>query len=520
MGLSILCSGFLRRARLPASVAPLALAMAVVATWVDARADTLADIQSRGVLVWGADAEGGGPYVYPDPDDPRKMVGFEAEFAAALAAELGVRAEFCQANWHNLPALLGTGQIDIVLNGYELTPSRAALMEHSRPYYIYQLVLLGRRGNSRLTSWADLRTGAADGKKFKIGVLQSSAAQFYLEEHFADTVQIVVYEGTTDSMREVETGKLDATLADLPAAIFYRDRFAALAQIGEPVAPGYYVILLRKGDTALRDALNAALGKLLADGRLEAIYKRYGLWNPLEEELLSLGASDEELGIRAQRLRGWEAIRSRGWLLVEAAGMTVLLACASMPLAMALGLVVALGRMYAPPPVRWAAIGYIEILRGTPLLLQLYVIFFLLPEVGIRIPAFFAAVAGLAINYSAYEAEIYRAGLQAVPRGQMEAALALGMSQAQALRRVVIPQAVRIVVPPVTNDFINLFKDTSICSVITVMELTKQYTVQQNNTGATLELAGLTALLYLAMSIPLARLASYLEKRLARRPKD
>jgi polar amino acid transport system permease protein/polar amino acid transport system substrate-binding protein len=82
----------------------------------------------------------------------------------------------------------------------------------------------------------------------------------------------------------------------------------------------------------------------------------------------------------------------------------------------------------------------------------------------------------------------------------------------------VIPQAARIVVPPVTNDFINMFKDTSICSVITVMELTKQYTVQQNNTGATLELAAMTALLYLAMSIPLARLASHLEKRLNRRP--
>ncbi len=161
---------------------------------------------------------------------------------------------------------------------------------------------------------------------------------------------------------------------------------------------------------------------------------------------------------------------------------------------------------------------YVEVLRGTPLLLQLYVVFFLLPEIGIRIPAFFAAVAGLAINYSAYEAEIYRAGLQAVPRGQMEAALALGMSQSLALRRVVVPQAVRIVVPPVTNDFIAMFKDTSVCSVITVMELTKQYSVQRNDTGATLELAVLTAVLYLMMSIPLARLASYLEKRMGRRP--
>lgn len=484
-----------------------------------ARGDTLGEIQKRGTLIWGADAEGGGPYVYPDPANPRSMIGFEAELAALLAAELGVEAQFFQGMWHDLPALLGTGRIDVVLNGYELTPSRAALMEPTRPYYVYELVLLGRRDNPRLVSWDDLRALDA-GRKFKIGVLQASAAQFYLEENYPDTVAVVVYEGTTDSMREVETDKLDATLADLPAAVFYGDRFAALHQIGEPVARGYYVILARKGDTALRDALNRAIEKLLADGELEKIYKRYGLWNRQQHELGTLGSSAEELGIRAKKLGGWAVIRSRGWLLVEAAGMTIVLACAGMPLAMILGLAVALARMFGAAPLRWAAIGYIEILRGTPLLLQLYVIFFLLPEVGLAIPAIYAAVGGLAINYSAYEAEIYRAGLQAVPRGQMEAALALGMSQSLALRRVVIPQAARIVVPPVTNDFISLFKDTSICSVITVMELTKQYTVQQNNTGATLELAAMTALLYLAMSIPLARLASYLEKRLARRPKS
>ncbi len=99
----------------------------------------------------------------------------------------------------------------------------------------------------------------------------------------------------------------------------------------------------------------------------------------------------------------------------------------------------------------------------------------------------------------------------------MDAALALGMSRALAVRRIIVPQAVRIVIPPVTNDFIALFKDTSVCSVITVMELTKQYSVQRNDTGATVELAALTALLYLLMSLPLSRLASYLERRMARK---
>jgi polar amino acid transport system substrate-binding protein len=485
-----------------------------------ARADTLEEIHSRGTLIWGADAEGGGPYVYPDPAHPRTMIGFEAELAKLLARELGVDARFFQGPWHNLLDLLGTRQIDLVLNGYELTPSRASRYLHTQPYYIYQLVLLGRRDIRQLASWEDLRRTAPSERKKKVGVLEASAAQFFLEKHYADDIEIVIYEGTTDAMREVETNKLDATLTDLPAAVFYRDRFPALAPIGEPAERGYYVIFVRPEDAALRDALNVALSKLIANGELEKIYRRYGLWNDLQNELAELGNhSDEELGIQATKLGGWEVIRSRGWLLVEAAGMTVLLAVLAMPLAILLGLIVALVRMFGPAPLRWLAIAYVEVLRGTPLLLQLYVVFYLLPEVGLAIPAFFAAIAGLAINYSAYEAEIYRAGLQAVPRGQMEAALSLGMSQWLALRRVVIPQAVRIVVPPVTNDFIAMFKDTSVCSVITVMELTKQYSVQRNDTGATLELAALTGLLYLLMSIPLARLASYLEKRMARRPR-
>lgn len=483
-----------------------------------AHGDTLQTIQQRGKLVWGADAEGGGPYVYPDPADPRRMIGFEVELAQLLAQNLGVQSQFFQGPWQNLPALLTTRQIDVVLNGYELTPSRASDMLHTRPYYVYELQLLALPDNPRLHDWQDLDRAAAAGHKLKIGVLQASGAHHYLEDHYADNVEIVIYEGTTDGMREVETGKLDATLADNPAVVFYRDLFPKLKPVGPPVGRGYYVAFVRHTDEALRDSLDAALGTLLADGRLQELYEKYGLWNDAQKALVTLGgATDETLGVHATRMRGWSAIRSRGWLLVEAAGMTVLLACVSMPLAMLLGLLVALGRSYGPAPLRWLMIGYIEFLRGTPLMLQLWIIFFLLPELGLAIPAFGAAVAGLAINYSAYEAEIYRAGLQAVPRGQVEAALALGMSPALAIRRVVIPQAVRIVIPPVTNDFIALFKDTSVCSVITVVELTKQYSIQANNTGATLELGALTALLYLLMSLPLSRLATILERRFARR---
>jgi polar amino acid transport system substrate-binding protein len=189
-----------------------------------------------------------------------------------------------------------------------------------------------------------------------------------------------------------------------------------------------------------------------------------------------------------------------------------------MPLAIGLGILIALGRLYGPAPLGWLLAVYVEIIRGTPLLLQLYVIFYLLPQIGVSLEPIHAAVLGLAVNYSAYEAEIYRAGILAVPRGQMEAALALGMSTSQAVRRIILPQAMRVVIPPVTNDFIALFKDTSVCSVITVMELTGAYSVQRNDTLATGELAALTAILYLAMSVPLAYLARGIERRQHRRP--
>ena len=194
--------------------------------------------------------------------------------------------------------------------------------------------------------------------------------------------------------------------------------------------------------------------------------------------------------------------------------MTVILSCLSFPLAILVGLLSALGRLYGRAWLRLPLTGYVEFLRGTPVMLQLYFIFFFLPEVGIRIPAFWTGVLGLAINYSAYESEIYRAGLQAIPKGQMEAALALGMSRLMALRRIIVPQAVRIVIPPVVNDFIALFKDTSVCSVVTIVELTKRFSVLSMSTQATVELMGLTALLYLMMSYPMSIVARHIENRL------
>jgi polar amino acid transport system substrate-binding protein len=163
-------------------------------------------------------------------------------------------------------------------------------------------------------------------------------------------------------------------------------------------------------------------------------------------------------------------------------------------------------------------------LRGTPLLLQLYVLFFLLPQAArwigwqplitlSTLPPFIVGVLGLAINYSAYESEIYRAGLVAIPRGQLEAALSLGMTRGTAVRRIILPQAIRLVVPPVTNDFIALFKDTSICSVILITDLTGLYYQNKYDRDIAMQLALVVGILYFAMSYPLSLLARRLERQ-------
>lgn len=475
-----------------------------------ARADRLDDVKKRGVLVWGADQEGGGPYVFPDEANPEIVRGFEVDLAAELAKELGVRAELKQGQWGQLPSLLPRGEIDVALNGFELTKDRAPNLV-TRPYYVYGLQLLVR-ADSWITSWSDL-SGKAGRPKVRIGVLGGSAAETHLKSHYLEGVEIVNYDGSTDAMQHVETGGIDGTVQDDCIALFYADAFPKLRFVERPVSSGYYIALVAPGEERLRDAIDRALEVMMADGRLEEIYDRYEMAG--RGQVLALR---NVAGVVQAKPRPFsEVLSSNASVLLDAAGMTVLLALLSMPLAILIGLLVALGRMYGPWPLAKVLGLYVEVLRGTPLMLQLYAIFFLLPQLGLTVPALVAAITGLAINYSAYEAEIYRSGLQAIPRGQMEAALSLGMSRGQALRRIVVPQAFRIVIPSVTNDFIALFKDTSVCSVVTVVELTKQYNVlAMSNPSTILNLAALTALLYMAMSYPLSLVARWSEARLGR----
>lgn len=495
----------------------------------------IAFAQEKKPFRWGTDPTGGAPFVYQDAD--RNFTGFEWDLAAYFAAKLGREPKMVPGDWSNLPLLLDkspdeAGGIDVVMNGYELNEDLAQKYAATRPYFIFKIVLMARRDNPAIRGWSDLyRRGDAPPKT--VGVLGGTAAQQYLDKTFKNDIDLKSNTDVANVIELVDKKRLDATVQDSPAATYFLKEYPGLVAAGEPVRSGYYVLYCRKNDPELQTKLDAAIADGIKDGTFQKIYAKYGLWTE-DQERLGYWQNQPWPPFQVENVANEEKKAAGNHLLsltlelIEAAWVTIKLSFLSFPLAMAIGLLVGVGRVYGPGWFRVPLTFYVEVIRGTPLLLQLFMIYYLVPDLMRRsgigpladlapyITAMVAGVLGLAINYSAYEAENYRAGLLAIPKGQMEAALALGMSRFAAIRRVVVPQALRIVIPPVTNDFIALFKDTAACSLILVVELTRKYNELFNfNRSLIIELAFITAGLYLMMSYPLSVVARRLENRLA-----
>jgi len=473
--------------------------------WPAGAADHLAEIKQRGELLWGADAEGGAPYVYPDPEHLDRLVGFEYELADALAARLGVKSRMVQNQWDQLIPALDRGNFDLILNGLELTPENQQHIAMSRPYFVYAQQIVTRLETTGLTRLDDLRAKP-------VGVLSGSVAERLLNELGGGAAK--VYPGNVESLRDLRNGRLEAVLLDLPIALHYAKPDPTLKFSGESFAPGYYAVGVRLHDTALLAAINTAVQQLAEDHTLERIYRKYGVWDQRQGGLLTYHSEAVAAGGGGEP---HPTLMSRLLYLpplLGAAVITIELSVMAMALAVVAGLVVVLLRLYGPTPVRWLAKAYVELIRGTPLLIQLFLIYYGLPELGIRLNAFCAAILGLGLNYAASEAENYRAGIQAIPKGQTEAAQALGMGRWQTLRHVILPQAVRFVIPPVTNDFIAMFKDTSIVSVITMVELTKRYGMLAQATYDYIGVGLMTAAIYFGLSYPASIFAGWLERKL------
>ncbi len=207
-------------------------------------------------------------------------------------------------------------------------------------------------------------------------------------------------------------------------------------------------------------------------------------------------------------------------VLFQGLRVTVTATIVVMAIALVLGLPIALARMSRLGWLRIPATIYVQVLRGTPVLLQLFYLYYVLPFVGIKLPPWPAGIIGMSAAYSAYLSEIYRAGIEAVDRGQTEAALAIGMSRVQVMRLVILPQAVRIIIPPMGNMFIGLFKDTSLLSILTIRELMFEGQILAATSFRHITIFTVIAVLYLAVCWPSAAIIDRLERRLKALPRD
>jgi polar amino acid transport system permease protein len=207
-------------------------------------------------------------------------------------------------------------------------------------------------------------------------------------------------------------------------------------------------------------------------------------------------------------------------VLLSGLRVTIIATFIVMALGLVAGLPVALARISSNRLLRLTSTVYVQVLRGTPVLLQLFVLYYVLPFAGIKLAPWTAGIVGMSAAYAAYLSEIYRAGIQAVDRGQTEAALSIGMSRVQVMRLVVLPQAIRIIIPPIGNTFIGLFKDTSLLSILTIRELMFEGQLLAATNFRYVTIFSVIAVLYLAVCWPCAAIIERLERRLKTLPRD
>lgn len=458
-------------------------------------------------LRWGGDAEGGAPFVEADPNDPSKVRGFDVEIASMIAHGLGREPVFVQTAWSSLEASVERGDFNVAMSGLEDRPELRARHAVSLPYFEFREVLAVRPSDSaRYKKLSDL----ANRKVATLGA--TMAYQLLLEAQESDGVIPVSYDDDIHPYSDLIAGRVDAVLLDHIIADRSLRRTPGFIVQPEAIATGHYVAVFARTDSALRDSSDAILRARMRDGSLERTFRDWGVWDKTEAEhfarvLAAVPATRDAIAAHA-RTSATAYLPS----FLRAAAITLALSCLSMALAVLVGILVAAGRVYGPSIVRIPLTIYVELVRGTPLLLQLFVIYYGLSAI-VRLPAFLAAVIGLGLNYAAYESEIYRSALKAIPRVQLEAARTLGLSERQILRLVRGPQALRLALAPMTNDFVALLKDSSLVSVITVVELTKQAAIYATNIGSWVVPGILCSLIYLVFSLPLSRYARKLERK-------
>ncbi|GAB4457163.1 MAG: ABC transporter permease subunit [Armatimonadaceae bacterium] len=499
----------------------------------------LARVRERGVLRIATDA------TYPPFEfmEGNEIVGFDNDIAAEIGKELGVRVELISMEWSGVFASLETGKCDLIMAGVTITEERKKGNAFSRPYFLSGQVLARRKGNTAVQTPANLIAGNRT-----VAVQLETTGQFAMEKRGMPSDRIHKFDTLPDALLDARNGKSDAAVGDLPAlAEIIRKGYPEMEVVpGDPFVEENLGIVGRLDSRDLIAAVNLALERMMADGRYARIYEEWtkepaslamlaklyavrDVGTPIPPEIeasvrqtLSPDSADSPAVGSAPTDTATEGnaftirpdvLKFALPLLLAGAGMTLILTACTLLIGIPAGLCIALLRLSGLVPLRALATVYVELIRGTPLLMQIYVIYFVLPALGISLSPFVAGLAALSFNAAAYISEIFRAGIESIESGQREAARALGMTGAQTMQHIILPQTVRRVLPPLTNEAVALLKDSSLVSVVALSELMRVGKEIATTAGAPTTIYLAVALLYLAMTLPLTSLVRYLETR-------
>jgi len=424
----------------------------------------------------------------------RDYSGFDVDIARGLAREMGLAPEIINASFDGVFPALQNGTFDVVISAVTITPERQQTLLFSDPYIDAGQAIAVKKG-SPIRSVDDL-----SGRT--VGVQINTTAQFAMEKRTG--INIAKYNTIDLALLDLQNGRVDAVASDGPVLRYMtRMTFTALTVAGGDYTAEQFGIVLAKNADDLRRAVNAALWRLQQSGEYARIYTTWFGEQQAAQSAASSSALAFDTGLVA---RTWT-------LFLYGVRLTAIMAMSSLLLGLPIGLGLALVRVQGHRLLAVPVAVYVELVRGTPLLVQILFIYFVLPSLGVNLPAYTSGMLALTLNSAAYMSEIIRAGIQSIDTGQMEAARALGMTAWQAMRRIILPQTFRRVVPPLTNEGIALLKDSSLVSVIGLTELARTGQELASRYAAPLTIWPLVAGMYLLLTFPLTRLAEYLERR-------
>jgi lysine-arginine-ornithine-binding protein len=450
-------------------------------------------VKQSGELRIGTDA------TYPpfETAEGGEFSGFDIDLGNAIARELGVKAKFTNASFDGIFPALQNGSFDAVMSAVTITEDRSKTMLFSDPYYDAGQLIAVRGDNQGVTTTNELR-----GKT--VGVQINTTGQYELEK--IQGITVAKYNTIDLALLDLKNGRIDAVVTDAPTVRYMiRQSFRELKTVGKPFTDEKYGIALAAESKDLQQAINAALKKIRESGEYDQIHMKW--FGEAAEK-----AAEQEAARTNPRAFDFELVKRLFPTFLKGVWLTAQLAFLSLLFGLPIGLLLALARVQSARVLKIPAAVYVEIVRGTPLLVQILFIYFVLPSFGISIPPFWSGIIALTLNSAAYISEIFRAGILSIDVGQTEAARALGMSQAQAMRRIILPQTFRRVVPPLTNEGIALLKDSSLVAIIGLTELTRTGQEAASRYASPLTIWPVVAIFYLLLTFPLTRIAEYLER--------